>query len=90
MGEGFEEELVTVQPLTRGTGNDNEPTVSSGRGFGGGGGQPISNWSSSYYWQKGYSAGQLKSGIRRFWIAGITIFYCNMLLTLLINKVIKY
>ena len=22
MGEGFEEELVTVQPLTRGTGND--------------------------------------------------------------------
>lgn len=43
MGKGFEEELVTVQPLTRGTGNDNEPTVSSGRGFGGGGGQPISN-----------------------------------------------
>jgi hypothetical protein len=33
MGEGFAPELVTVQPLTRGTGNRNGPTVSSG-GFG--------------------------------------------------------
>jgi hypothetical protein len=34
MGEGFKPELVTVQPLTRGTGNHSGPTVSSG-GFGG-------------------------------------------------------
>jgi hypothetical protein len=29
MGEGFKPELVTVQPLTRGTGNHSGPTVSS-------------------------------------------------------------
>ncbi|HEU5461712.1 MAG TPA: hypothetical protein VFU79_05525 [Nitrososphaeraceae archaeon] len=33
MGEGFKPELVTVQPLTRGTGNHGGPSVSSsGRG----------------------------------------------------------
>jgi len=36
MGEGSKPELVTVTPLTRGTGNHCGPTVSSGRGFGGG------------------------------------------------------
>ena len=36
MGEGSKPELVTVTPLTRGTGNTSEPTVSSGKGFGGG------------------------------------------------------
>ena len=35
MGEGSKPELVTVTPLTRGTGNTSEPTVSSGKGFGG-------------------------------------------------------
>jgi hypothetical protein len=34
MGEGFAPELVTVTPLTRGTGNTNGPTVSSGGSFG--------------------------------------------------------
>ena len=33
MGEGFQPELVTVQSLTRGTGNHSGPTVSSGGGF---------------------------------------------------------
>lgn len=37
MGEGFGKELVTVQPLTRGTGNHIGPTVSSGGGAGSGG-----------------------------------------------------
>ena len=41
MGEGFSPELVTVTPLTRGTGNHSGPTVSSGRGFGGSGFRPI-------------------------------------------------
>lgn len=36
MGEGFRPELVTVQPLTRGTGNHGGPTVSSSVGGGGG------------------------------------------------------
>lgn len=36
MGEGFKPELVTVQPLTRGTGNHGGPTVSSSGGGGGG------------------------------------------------------
>jgi hypothetical protein len=40
MGEGFAPELVTVTPLTRGTGNHHGPTVSSSLG-GGGGGRPI-------------------------------------------------
>jgi hypothetical protein len=40
MGEGFAPELVTVQPLTRGTGNTHAPTVSSG-GKGGGDSRPI-------------------------------------------------
>jgi hypothetical protein len=35
MGEGFQEEMVTVTPLTRGTGNQGGPTVSSGKSFGG-------------------------------------------------------
>ena len=35
MGEGSKPELVTVTPLTRGTGNHSDPTVSSGGGFGG-------------------------------------------------------
>jgi hypothetical protein len=39
MGEGFKPELVTVQPLTRGTGNHGGPTVSAGGG--GGGGRPV-------------------------------------------------
>jgi hypothetical protein len=39
MGEGFKPELVTVQPLTRGTGNHTGPTVSSSFGNGGGGRQ---------------------------------------------------
>jgi hypothetical protein len=39
MGEGFKKELVTVTPLTRGTGNTSGPTVSSGGG--GGGSRPI-------------------------------------------------
>ena len=30
MGEGRKPELVTVTPLTRGTGNQSGPTVSSG------------------------------------------------------------
>jgi hypothetical protein len=38
MGEGFAPELVTVQPLTRGTGNHGGPTVSSSGGGGGMGG----------------------------------------------------
>ena len=37
MGEGFAPELVTVQPLTRGTGNHGGPTVSSSGGGGMGG-----------------------------------------------------
>jgi hypothetical protein len=41
MGEGFKEELMTVQPLTRGTGNHGGPTVSSSDGTGGGSGRPI-------------------------------------------------
>jgi hypothetical protein len=36
MGEGFKPELVTVTPLTRGTGNHTGPTVSSGGSRGGG------------------------------------------------------
>ena len=39
MGEGFAPELVTVQPLTRGTGNHGGPTVSSQSG--GGGSRPV-------------------------------------------------
>ena len=39
IGEGFAPELVTVQPQTRGTGNHQGQTVSSGRGMGGGAGQ---------------------------------------------------
>ena len=39
MGEGRKPELVTVTPLTRGTGNQSGPTVSSDGRFGGG--QPI-------------------------------------------------
>ena len=39
MGEGFKPELVTVTPLTRGTGNHSGPTL----GGGGGGNQPIIN-----------------------------------------------
>jgi hypothetical protein len=39
MGEGFTPELVTVQPLTRGTGNQGGPTLSSS--CGGGSGRPI-------------------------------------------------
>ncbi len=35
MGEGSKPELVTVTPLTRGTGNQSGPTVSSGGRFGG-------------------------------------------------------
>jgi hypothetical protein len=35
MGECGAKELVTVTPLTRGTGNTSGPTVSSGGGFGG-------------------------------------------------------
>ena len=35
MGEGFKPELVTVTPLTRGTGNHTGPTVSSGGSRGG-------------------------------------------------------
>jgi hypothetical protein len=35
MGEGRKPELVTVTPLTRGTGNQSGPTVSSGERFGG-------------------------------------------------------
>ena len=35
MGEGSKPELVTVQPLTRGTGNQSGPTVSSGGRLGG-------------------------------------------------------
>ena len=35
MGEGRKPELVTVTPLTRGTGNKSGPTVSSGGRFGG-------------------------------------------------------
>ena len=35
MGEGRKPELVTVTPLTRGTGNQSGPTVSSGGRFGG-------------------------------------------------------
>lgn len=38
MGEGFSPELVTVTPLTRGTGNHFGPTMGSG---GGGGGRPV-------------------------------------------------
>ena len=34
MEEGFAPELVTVTPLTRGTGNQSGPTVSSGGRFG--------------------------------------------------------
>ena len=37
MGEDFRPELVTVQPLTRGTWNQSVPTVSSGGRFGGSG-----------------------------------------------------
>ena len=40
MGEGSKKELVTVTPLTRGTGNHSGPTVSSGKGHGGSG-RPI-------------------------------------------------
>ncbi|HTH22820.1 MAG TPA: hypothetical protein VL854_11435, partial [Nitrososphaeraceae archaeon] len=36
MGEGFKEEMITVTPLTRGTGNHMGPTVSSDKGSGGG------------------------------------------------------
>jgi len=36
MGEGSKPELVTVTPLTRGTGNHSGPTVSSGGGRSGG------------------------------------------------------
>ena len=35
MGEGRKSELVTVTPLTRGTGNQSGPPVSSGVRFGG-------------------------------------------------------
>ena len=38
MGKGFQAELVTVQPLTRGTGNHRWPAVSSG---GGSSGRPL-------------------------------------------------
>jgi hypothetical protein len=41
MGEGFRPELVTVTPLTRGTGNHTGPTVSGGSAIGGGGDQII-------------------------------------------------
>ena len=41
MGEAFKPELVTVQPLTRGTGNHGGPTVSSSPGGGGSGGRAI-------------------------------------------------
>jgi hypothetical protein len=41
MGEGGAKELVTVTPLTRGTGNQGGPTVSSGGGFGRGSNRPI-------------------------------------------------
>jgi hypothetical protein len=41
MGEGFKPELVTVQPLTRGTGNHNGPTVSSSGFSGSGNNRPI-------------------------------------------------
>jgi hypothetical protein len=40
MGEGSKPELVTVTPLTRGTGNHTGPTVSSSSG-GGGSSRPI-------------------------------------------------
>ena len=40
MGEGFKPEMVTVQPLTRGTGNTNAPTVSADSGGRGGGSAP--------------------------------------------------
>ena len=40
MGEGFKPELLTVQPLTRGTGNHGSPTVSSSQ-IGGGNNRPI-------------------------------------------------
>lgn len=43
MGESFRPELVTVTPLTRGTGNHSGPTVQSGRGMGGGGSVTINN-----------------------------------------------
>ena len=41
MGEGGVKELVTVTPLTKGTGNHTGPTVSSGGGGRGGSGRPI-------------------------------------------------
>ena len=41
MGEGFAPELVTVQPLTMGTGNHQGPTVSSSSGGGGESSRPI-------------------------------------------------
>lgn len=41
MKEEFLSELVTVQPLTRGTGNHSGPTVSSTPGSLGGKGRPI-------------------------------------------------
>jgi hypothetical protein len=41
MGEGFAPELVTVTPLTRGTGNHHGPTVSNSGLGGGGSGRPI-------------------------------------------------
>jgi hypothetical protein len=41
MGEGFKPELVTVTPLTRGTGNHGGPTVSSSYGGGGVSSKPI-------------------------------------------------
>ena len=42
MGEGFNPELVTVTPLTRGTGNHTGPTVGS-TPMGGGGGSVVNN-----------------------------------------------
>jgi hypothetical protein len=40
MGEGGAPELVTIQPLTRGTGNHGGPTVLFGIGDAGGGVKP--------------------------------------------------
>lgn len=69
MGEGSKPELVTVMPLTRGSGNHGGPTVSSG---GGGSGRPIEIHLHNEVGVREFQSNQ-KICIGRFWIAGIMI-----------------
>ena len=71
MGEGSKPELVTVPPLTRGTGNHSGPTVSSGGGFGGSN-RPIVIENIITLDGQIIDKRIRKSCIKRYWIAGIS------------------